>query len=235
MDNSGDHSGNQSEHVFFQAEPQSVTAYPIAKAGWPFIGASAFTTFVLALSGLTYFALAGLLVTFFICYFFRDPDRMTPNQPDAVISPADGRVVFTGVVKQNPFIDGPCLKIGIFMNIFNVHVNRIPFSGKIKDIRYFPGKFYNADKEEASVANEHNAVLLETSKQQTICFVQVAGLIARRIICFVKKEDAMICGQRFGLICFGSRVDLYLPVDTSLSVVKGDKVKAGSSIIGHLV
>ncbi len=211
-----------------------MSAYPVAKAGWPFIGASAFTTFVLALSGLTYFAVAGLLVTFFICYFFRDPDRMTPNQPDAVISPADGRIVYTGVVEKSPFIDGPCLKIGIFMNIFNVHVNRIPFSGSIKDIRYFPGKFYSADKEEASVANEHNAVILETPKHQTICFVQVAGFVARRIICFIQKEDAVTCGQRFGLICFGSRVDVYLPADAVLDAAKGDKVKAGASIIGHL-
>lgn len=211
-----------------------MTAYPIARAGWLFIGASAFTTFVLALCGLTVFAIIGLLVTFFICYFFRDPDRMTPNEPNAVISPADGRVVSTGMVEENPFIDGPCVKIGIFMNIFNVHVNRIPFSGKIKDIRYFPGKFYSADKEEASVSNEHNAVILETEKNQTICFVQIAGFIARRIICFVKKEDVMTCGQRFGLICFGSRVDVFLPADTPLSVAKGDKVKAGSTVIGHL-
>jgi phosphatidylserine decarboxylase len=229
------HSGVPSGKQFFQAEPQNMTAYPIARAGWPFIGASAFATFVLALCGLTVFAIIGLLVTFFICYFFRDPDRMTPNESGAVISPADGRVVSTGVVEENPFIEGPCIKIGIFMNVFNVHVNRIPFTGKIKDIRYFPGQFYSADKDEASISNEHNAVILETEKNQTICFVQIAGLIARRIICFVQKEDAMTIGQRFGLICFGSRVDVYLPPDTSLSVAKGDKVKAGSTVIGHLV
>lgn len=211
-----------------------MTAYPIARAGWPFIGASAFATFVLALCGLTVFAVIGLLVTFFICYFFRDPDRITPNEPGSVISPADGRVVYIGVVEENPFIEGTCVKIGIFMNIFNVHVNRIPFSGKIKDIRYFPGKFHSADKEEASMSNEHNAVILETEKHQPLCFVQIAGFIARRIICFVKKEDVMTAGQRFGLICFGSRVDVYLPADASLSVVKGDKVKAGSTVIGHL-
>jgi phosphatidylserine decarboxylase len=229
-----DHLGVPSGKQFFQAEPQNMTAYPIARAGWPFIGASAFTTFVLALCGLTAFAIVGLVVTFYICYFFRDPDRVTPNIPNAVISPADGRVVFTGVVEENPFIEGPCVKIGIFMNIFNVHVNRIPLSGKIKDIRYFPGKFYSADKEEASMSNEHNALILETEKNQTICFVQIAGFIARRIICFVQKGDAMTIGQRFGLICFGSRVDVYLPADTSLSVAKGDKVKAGSTVIGHM-
>lgn len=223
-----------SKNKFLRAEPQSQTAFPIAKAGWPYIFASAFVTFVLAMTGLIYPALIGIIVTLFICNFFRDPDRLTPDQSDAVVSPADGRIVFTGVVNENPFIDGPCLKIGIFMNIFNVHVNRIPFSGKIKNISYYPGKFYSADKEKASTDNEHNAVILETEQQQEICFVQIAGLIARRIICHVQEEDRVVCGQRFGLICFGSRVDVYLPAETTLDIVKGDKVKAGTSILGYL-
>ncbi len=225
---------DNSTNTFFRADPQSQTAFPITKAGWPIIFASAFVTFVLALAGLAYLALIGTLVTFFICNFFRDPDRVTPNKNDAVISPADGRVVSTGVVETNPFIDGPCLKIGIFMNIFNVHVNRIPFSGTIKKIAYYPGKFYSANKEEASTDNEQNALILETDNQQRLCFVQIAGLIARRIICHVQEEEDVVCGQRFGLICFGSRVDVYLPPDTTLDVIKGDKVKAGTSILGYL-
>ncbi len=225
-----DHSTN----TFFRADPQNPTAFPIAKAGWPFIGASAFVTFVLALTGLAPLALTGILVTLFICNFFRDPDRVTPDKIDAVISPADGRIVFMGIVDENPFVEGPCLKIGIFMNIFNVHVNRIPYAGKIKKISYFPGKFYAADDEKASTDNEHNAVILTTKNHQKICFVQIAGLIARRIICQIQEEDNVICGQRFGLICFGSRVDVYLPANTSPGVVKGDKVKAGTSIIGYL-
>lgn len=225
---------DNSRDKFFRADPQSQTAFPIAKAGWPFICASAFVTFVLALTGLAALSLIGIVVTLFICNFFRDPDRLTPDTKNAVISPADGRIVFTGVVENNPFIDGPCLKIGIFMNIFNVHVNRVPFSGKIKKIIYFPGKFYAADKEKASTDNEHNAVILETKNHREICFVQIAGLVARRIICSVQESDNVICGQRFGLICFGSRVDVYLPADTTLSAVKGDKVKAGTSILGYL-
>lgn len=217
-----------------RTEPQNPTAFPIARAGWPFIAAAAFITLVLALCELTGFALAGLLATFFICYFFRDPDRLTPNQPGAVVSPADGRVVFTGVVDSNPFIEGPCMKIGIFMTIFNVHVNRMPVSGKISDIRYFPGKFYAADKEAASTANEHNALIIETDGRRKLACVQVAGLIARRIICFVQAEDHKTAGQRIGLICFGSRLDLYLPQDTRLNVVKGDRVAAGTSILGYL-
>jgi phosphatidylserine decarboxylase len=219
---------------FFRADPQSQTAYPIAKAGWPIIGAAAFVTFVLALIGSESLALIGMGATLFICNFFRDPDRVTPASEKAVISPADGRIVFTGVVNENPFVVGPCLKIGIFMNIFNVHVNRIPFSGTVKKISYFPGKFYSANKEKASTDNEHNAVVLETENHGEIGVVQIAGLIARRIICQVREGDRMTCGQRFGLICFGSRVDVYLPPETTLTVVKGDKVKAGLTILGYV-
>ena len=225
---------DKSTNNFFRAEPQSQATFPIAKAGWPFIFAAAFVTFVLALTGIVSMALIGIAVTFFICNFFRDPDRLTPDNSGAVISPADGRVVSTGVVDENPFIDGPSLKIGIFMNIFNVHVNRIPFSGKIKKISYYPGKFFSANKEKASTDNEQNALILETDKQQRLCFVQIAGFIARRIICNVQEEESVICGQWFGLICFGSRVDIYLPADSTLDVVKGDKVKAGTSILGDL-
>jgi len=225
---------DNSKNQFFRADPPSQTAFPIAKAGWPIIGAAAFVTFVLALIGMESLALIGMGAALFICNFFRDPDRVTPVREGAVISPADGRVVFTGVVAENPFVAGPCLKIGIFMNIFNVHVNRVPFSGTIKKISYFPGKFYSADKEKASTDNEHNAVILETENHGDIGVVQIAGLIARRIICHVQEGDAMTCGQRFGLICFGSRVDVYLPPETPLTVVKGDKVKAGVSILGFM-
>jgi len=222
------------ENKFFSTDENSQAAYPIEKAGWPYIAASAFITFIFALLGFAFLAFIGIAATFFICYFFRDPDKVTPDQDGAVISPADGRVVFTGEVQENPFLDGPCLKIGIFMSVFNVHVNRIPFSGTIKQISYFPGKFFTADKEKASTENEHNALILETKSGKNIGFVQVAGLVARRIICRVKEGQPVICGQRFGLICFGSRVDLYLPADTLLNVKKGDKVTAGASIMGFL-
>ena len=225
-----DHSTKQ----FFRAEPQSRTAFPVARAGWPIIAAAAFVTFVLALCELTVPALIGILATLFICNFFRDPDRVTPDKKGAVISPADGRVVFTGVVDTNPFTGKSALKIGIFMNIFNVHVNRIPFSGKIKKISYYPGKFYSADKEKASTDNEHNAVVIETIDHGDIGVVQIAGLVARRIICYAGERDDVVSGQRFGIICFGSRVDLYLPPETTLEAGKGDKVKAGLSILGVL-
>lgn len=216
------------------ADPPSRTAFPIARPGYPFIFAAAFVTVIFALIEFAALAIAGVLVTLFICYFFRDPDRVTPDREKAVISPADGRVVFARVVDANPYVDGPCLKIGIFMSIFNVHVNRIPYSGVVKEIRYYPGRFYSADKDAASTQNEQNALVLTTPEQQAIGMVQVAGLVARRIICWAREEDPVTVGQRFGMICFGSRVDLYLPADTRLDVKMGDKVCAGATILGNL-
>lgn len=216
------------------ADPPEQTAFPIARPGLPFIFAAAFVTFVLALSGFGIAALIGIAVTLFICYFFRDPDRITPDVADAVICPADGRVVFTGIVETNPFLPGRCMKIGIFMSVFNVHVNRVPMTGRIEKISYFPGAFMPADRPAASTKNEHNSVILETGAGAKIGFVQVAGLIARRIVCNVREGDAMTAGQRFGMICFGSRVDVYLPPETKLDVRKGDHVQAGTTILGRM-
>ena len=219
---------------FFWADSPKGTAFPISSAGYPYIFAAAFTTAIFALIHIEWIACLGIMITFFICYFFRDPDRVTPVTEGGVISPADGRVVYARMVDSNPFISGACIKIGIFMSVFNVHVNRIPQSGTIKKILYQPGKFYSANKNVASIQNEHNAVILETEQNQKICFVQIAGLIARRIICEIHEEDAVVCGQRFGLICFGSRVDVYLPLNTKVQVSVGDKVSAGASILGFV-
>ena len=126
------------------------------------------------------------------------------------------------------------MKISIFMSIFNVHVNRIPHEGRVKKIHYFPGKFFSANLDKASTHNEHNAIFIETEGNKNICTVQIAGLIARRIICKLQKDDIVIRGQRFGLICFGSRLDVYLPPEINLKVTVGDKVKAGTSVLGDL-
>ena len=221
--------------IFFRSDPPSQTAFPVANAGYPIIFAAVFTTAVFALLELTALALIGLAVTFFICYFFRDPDRVIPSYTGAVVSPADGKVILAGQGNNNPFIEGKCLKISIFMSVFNVHVNRIPHEGQIKTVSYCPGKFFSANLDKASKHNEHNAVLLETDQGKQICFVQIAGLIARRIICKVQQKDKVVRGQRFGMICFGSRLDIYLPPDTELKVVAGDRVKAGTSILGNLL
>lgn len=219
---------------FSWADLPQKSGFPIAKAGYPFIVAAAFTTAVLALLGLATLAIVGLLATFFICCFFRDPDRPIPQAADALVSPADGKVIAVRTNKNSGFVDGPCLQISIFMNLLDVHVNRIPFEGEIKNIAYEPGKFWPADQQRALENNERNALWLETKKGVTICFVQIAGLVARRIICEVQKGDQVRRGQRFGLICFGSRVDLYLPVDTAPEVSVGQKVMAGTSILGYL-
>ncbi len=219
---------------FSWPEKPSQVAFPIAKAGYPFIFASAFVTAVFALSGLVVLSLIGLVIAFCICGFFRDPDRVTPNEDGAVVSPADGKVIFAEVIDNSPFLNGPCIKISIFMSVFNVHVNRIPYTGKITKVSYCPGKFFSANLDKASKENEHNAIFLETESGDKVCFVQIAGLIARRIICGLQEGDQVVRGQRFGMICFGSRLDVYLPENTKLNVAIEDKVEAGHSILGYL-
>ncbi len=217
-----------------RTEPANQTAFPIAHPGVPFIAAAAFATAVLALLQITTLALLGLLATLFVCYFFRDPDRVIPDLAGGIVSPADGKVIRVEQLQQSPYMSGPCRKISIFMSVFNVHVNRIPFGGRIARIAYYPGKFFSANLDKASRLNEHNAVYLQTDTDQSICFVQIAGLVARRIICNIQEGDAVLRGQRFGLICFGSRLDVYLPEDASIMVNTGDVVKAGTSVIGKL-
>jgi phosphatidylserine decarboxylase len=150
-----------------------------------------------------------------------------------VVSPADGRVICVERSRSDAFFDAEMIKISIFMSVFNVHVNRIPAEGQIYRIRYRPGTFVAADRAEASMRNEHNAVFIETRSGKRLCLVQVAGLIARRIICRVQEDEAVRRGQRFGMICFGSRLDVYLPPEVRLAVSVGDKVLAGSSILGR--
>ena len=209
------------------------TAFPVAGAGYPPIFGTAFVTLILALLGMTWLTLVGLVVTFCFCGFFRDPDRVIPNQADAIVSPADGKVISVDPVDRTPFYEDSCRKISIFMSVFNVHVNRIPFDGQVEKVGYHPGKFFSANLDKASLQNEHNAVFLETEDGKALCFVQVAGLIARRIICNVQAGDQVRKGQRFGMICFGSRLDVYLPDDIEIKVAVGDKVMAGSSVLGR--
>jgi phosphatidylserine decarboxylase len=219
---------------FTWPDPPSPTAYPVARAGYPFIFCTAFVTAVFALLGLTTLTMIGLVLAGFITFFFRDPDRLVPNREAAVVSPADGKVLSVRKIQDNPFGDEACLKISIFMSIVSVHVNRIPYDGVIKNIDYYPGKFFSANMDKASKQNEHNAVELETDGGKKIVFVQIAGFIARRIICRIQEGDIVSRGQRFGMICFGSRLDVYLPIDTDPSVSAGEYVNAGNSILGYL-
>ena len=216
-------------------DPPRHVAFPVASAGYPLIITAAFTTAVFALLGFAVLTIIGLAATFFICFFFRDPDRVVPNEPAAVISPADGKIIVAAPVKNCPFYEGDCLKISIFMSVFNVHINRIPHDGSIQEVQYTPGEFIAANHHQAPMKNEHNAVFLQTEDNKKICFVQIAGLIARRIICKIQAGDRVTRGQRFGLICFGSRVDVYVPPETTLNIAFGDRVKAGTSILGYLI
>ena len=215
-------------------DPQSQVAFPIARAGWFIIFMMAFITAVFALLGLAIPALSGLALTIFVCFFFRDPDRRAPATPNTLVSPADGKVIFAGEVEDTPFFSGKSMKISIFMTVFNVHVNRMPCAGVVERIKYHSGKFFAAHLPKASLDNEHNAIFIETPEGKKVCVVQIAGLIARRIICYVQAGDDMPRGERFGIICFGSRVDLYLPPESNVTVAKGAKVQAGSSVLGQL-
>ncbi len=211
------------------------TRLHVASAGYPFIFGAAFVTVILALLELTTLSIIGLIITLAFGGFFRDPERIVPNIPGALVSPADGKVIAAGIVGKSGFYNGESIKISIFMSVFNVHVNRIPYNGRVKETTYRPGKFFSANLQKASLQNEHNAILIDLADGKQFCVVQVAGLIARRIICHVQSGDQVLRGQRFGLICFGSRLDVYLPPDFKLNVAVGDKVKAGSTILGQIV
>ena len=203
----------------------------IAREGWPFLGIALVAALV-ATSVLGGWSWPFWVIALFVLQFFRDPPRTIPLAVNAVLSPADGRIV---VVEKahDPYANREALKISVFMNVFNVHSNRSPVDGKIEKVEYFPGKFVNADLDKASTENERNAVVVTAANGQTITFVQVAGLIARRILCYVSAGDTLAKGQRYGFIRFGSRVDVYLPLSARPLVVVGDKVAATETILAE--
>jgi phosphatidylserine decarboxylase len=175
-----------------------------------------------------------IAMAIFVAWFFRNPERKLPDGIGYIISPADGKIIRTDDVYISEPIEGKFKKISIFMNIFNVHVNRMPCSGTIKMIRYKKGRFISANLDKASSLNEQNAVLMETDSGKKILTIQIAGLIARRIVCWIKEGMYIGKGERFGLIRFGSRLDVYLPPDVNILVKVGDKVKAGETPIGDM-
>jgi phosphatidylserine decarboxylase len=179
-------------------------------------------------------AVLALLLAAFMAWFFRDPERVPPGDPGAVISPADGKVVFCGGCPPGIYSPEPGKMVSVFMWIFDVHVNRAPVSGKVISVRYNPGKFLAANVEKASLLNEQNGVVLETAEGHRVSYVQIAGLVARRIACSVSVGDTVQQGQRVGMIRFGSRLDVILPASAILRVRTGDRVRAGESILGVL-
>ena len=169
----------------------------------------------------------------FILQFFRDPPRRVPDAPDAVICPADGKVIALGEV-EDPYLKRPARRVSVFMNVFNVHSNRSPVAGKIMERWYRRGKFVNAALDKASLDNERNALWIRTDRGQDVVVVQVAGLIARRILCYVQPGERIARGERYGFIRFGSRVDVYLPLEARFEVSLGDSVKGAADVIARL-
>ena len=204
----------------------------LAKEGWPFIAIALALALAASVFGNVWLAAPAWLILVFVVQFFRDPPREVPTQADAVLSPADGRIVKVEKVRD-PYAERDALLISVFMTVFNVHSNRSGVNGVVKSVQYFPGLFVNADLDKASIENERNAVVLDVSGQ-LVTQVQVAGLIARRILCYTKVGDALAKGQRYGFIRFGSRVDVYLPLHAVPKVGPGDKVYATSTILATL-
>ena len=204
----------------------------IAKEGWPYLAlVGAITLLVHYLGGITW-SWPLWIIFIFVLQFFRDPQRIAALGRDLVLSPADGRIVV--VEKANdPYAGREALKISVFMNVFNVHSNRSAVSGLVKEIQYFPGKFVNADLDKASTENERNAVVIDANGQ-IVTLVQVAGLIARRILCYIHVGDRLKAGERYGFIRFGSRVDVYLPLTAEPLVSVGDKVFATNTALSRV-
>lgn len=212
-------------------------AYPhplIAREGWPILAASMAAALAAHVLAGKWVAFPFWLWTLFVLQFFRDPPRR-PQSDDAraVLSPADGRVI--GVeAGEDPYRAQPALKISVFMNVFDAHSQRSPVTGRVEDVRHFPGRFLNAALDKASRDNERNAVLLAADTGHALTVVQVAGLVARRILCYVRPGDHLTRGQRYGFIRFGSRLDVYLPPGSAPRVGLGDKVRAGETALALL-
>jgi phosphatidylserine decarboxylase len=211
------------------------THFLIAKEGFVFISGCGILTllavWVGAGRGVTTFL--GLL-TLFCTNFFRDPKRCVPVGENLLVSPGDGKVVDVSRVDEGRFLKTPAIKVSIFLNVFDVHVNRAPVAGKVIGVFYNPGKFFAADVPKASLENEQNALLIETPSGQRVVCIQIAGLIARRIVCRIREGMSVRSGERFGLIRFGSRVDLYFPVTATVQVAVGERVRGGETVIGVL-
>ena len=208
--------------------------FPIVPDGFFFIIPLAVLAIVLICLKVMWTGIFFLAVTLFVMWFFRNPNRVTPEDEKAVISPADGKVIKIEEVDED-LLGGKVIKVSIFMNIFNVHVNRAPCAGTVKKIIYRKGKFFSANLDKASELNERNSVLIETANGIRILTIQIAGMIARRIVCWPEEGMEVQKGERFGLIKFGSRLEVFMPIDSTIHVKVGDKVSAGETRIGYLI
>ena len=205
----------------------------IAREGWPFIAATLAVAAGVTLAAGWVWAIFFWLIALFVLQFFRDPPRPVPTDPRAVVAPADGRVVAVERT-ADPYLKREALKISVFMNVFNVHSNRSPVDGEVREAWYHAGGFFNAALPKASLENERNALWIRTVQGADVTCVQVAGLVARRILCYVKSGDRLVRGQRYGFIRFGSRVDVYLPLSAMPKAAVGDKVYAAATVLAEL-
>jgi len=206
---------------------------PVASEGWPFIIPLAIVTALLFAFGWKNTAYVSLVLTVFVLFFFRDPERLLPKGADLVVSPADGRVIVIKDVYEPDYLKQDVKQVSIFLSVFNVHVNRAPVGGTVESVKYNPGRFHVASADKASLDNEQTGMVIVNGKHK-ILVKQIAGLIARRIVCYAKPGDVLASGERYGLIRFGSRVDLFLPKDTELKVKVGDRIKGVRDIVGVL-
>jgi phosphatidylserine decarboxylase len=213
---------------------------PFAQEGYPFIAYSVGLTALLSVAAwrldsaeLFIPAALSMLLMLFVLYFFRNPERTTPVDGTTVIAPADGTVVVVERVPETP-LGIEALKISIFMSVFNVHVNRVPFNGKVIDTFHHQGKFFDARDGRASCENERNGIILEVAGGVRIAVIQIAGLIARRIISYPRIGDLLTRGERYGMIRFGSRLDIYLPLEVEPMVKLGDKTVAGETVLARI-
>jgi len=207
---------------------------PIVKEGLPFLFIALVASIAFWIGGIWPLSVLFVGLTLFIAFFFRNPERLAPVGAHLVCSPADGKVIFIGVVKENEFLKEEMQKISVFMSLWDVHVNRVPIDGTIKNMKHHRGRFMAAFEDRASEENERNCMLLETSKGVQLVLVQVAGLVARRIICYPGIGAFLLKGQRFGLIRFGSRCDMYFPKEAVILVKIGQKVMGGETLLAEL-
>lgn len=207
---------------------------PFAKEGIPFIAVPAGVTLVTAVLGWPVVACVGAIATLFSVWFFRNPARVVPQGPKLVVAPGDGKVIAVEEEFEPRYLKERSLRVTIFLNVFDVHINRMPCDGVIEDVQYQPGLFLVASKPEATLRNEQNAMMIKTHEGIKVLCVQVAGLIARRIVWWISPRDRAIRGERYGLIRFGSRMDTFLPMGTILRVAVGERVKGGETILGEL-
>lgn len=208
---------------------------PIVREGIPFLGVSLLAAIAFAIGGIWPLSFFFFLVSAYIVYFFRNPERLPPVGAGIVAAPADGRIVFAGMAQESEFLNTEMQKVSIFMSLFDVHVNRAPIDGIIKNMKYHRGSFLAASEDRASEENERNSMLIEVEQgNEKLVLVQVAGLVARRIICYPVTGAFILRGQRIGLIRFGSRCDVYFPKSARIDVKLGDRVVGGETILGVL-